>query len=76
MTTKADNGRIYLPKELREKHGEKYRIVDSGDHLLLIPVSDNPLEELREEWEEVDKSVEEMRDEAREMIARDPENDE
>jgi bifunctional DNA-binding transcriptional regulator/antitoxin component of YhaV-PrlF toxin-antitoxin module len=65
VPTKTDNGRVYIPKHLREKYGERYKIVDSGDGLLLVPVPEDPLDALRDEWSDVDTSVEEMRDEAR-----------
>lgn len=65
MVTKTDNGRVYIPKRLREKYGDRYRIVDSGDGLFLVPVPDEPLDALREEWSDVDASVEELREEAR-----------
>ena len=65
MPTKTDNGRVYIPKHLREKYGERYKIVDSGDGLLLVPVPEDPLDALRDEWSDVDTSVKEMRDEAR-----------
>lgn len=68
MTTTADNGRIYLPKEFREKHGERYKMVDLDDRILLIPVSDDPLEELRDEWQDEDKSAEELKQDARETM--------
>jgi len=68
MTTTTDNGRIYLPKEYREKHGDRYKIVDLEDRILLIPVPDNPLEELREEWEDIDKSVEDLKRQARDAM--------
>ena len=65
MPTKTDNGRVYIPKHLREKYGERYRIIDSGDGLLLVPVPEEPLDALRDEWADVDKSVEELREGAR-----------
>ncbi|QGA81047.1 AbrB/MazE/SpoVT family DNA-binding domain-containing protein [Candidatus Nanohalobium constans] len=61
MTTTADNGRVYIPKEMREKFGEKFHIIDRGDKIMLVPVSDDPLEALREEFEGTDKSVEELK---------------
>jgi bifunctional DNA-binding transcriptional regulator/antitoxin component of YhaV-PrlF toxin-antitoxin module len=64
MTTTADNGRIYLSKELREKFGEKFHIVEKGDKIVLVPVSDNPLETLRNEFGDIDKSVKQMKKEA------------
>lgn len=44
MATKADKrGRIYLPKDIREKHGRNYRIVELPSHVALVPVADDPL---------------------------------
>lgn len=68
MTTTTDNGRIYLPKEYREKHGERYKIVDLEDRLLLIPVPKDPLQELREEWGDTEKTVGELKGEARDAL--------
>jgi AbrB family looped-hinge helix DNA binding protein len=62
MTTVANNGRIYLPKDLRERFGDKYHIVEKGDKIVLVPVSEDPLEALRQEFSEVDKSVEELKE--------------
>jgi len=65
VPTKTDNGRVYIPKHLREKYGERYKIVDSGDGLLLVPVPEEPLEDLRDEWSDLEKSVDEMLEGAR-----------
>lgn len=65
------SGRIYLPKEVREGLGESFRAVRSGDGLRLVPVPENPVEDLRERTSEIrdsDKSVEELRREARERL--------
>ena len=64
MTIKAHNGRLYIPKRLREKYGEHFRLVEGKDRLILLPVSENPLEELREEWKDVEASVEELKEKA------------
>ncbi|MFP4175152.1 MAG: AbrB/MazE/SpoVT family DNA-binding domain-containing protein [Halobacteriales archaeon] len=74
MTTTTDNGRIYLPKEYREKHGERYKIVDLGDRLLLVPVPEDPLKELREEWDESEGSAEELKQKARETMTEEAGN--
>jgi len=65
MEVDATDGRIYLPKELREKYGDQFRLVERGEQLVLLPVSDDPLAALREEFADVDKSVEELREDAR-----------
>lgn len=64
MPVSAEDGRIYLPKELREKYGDRFHVVEKGDKIVLVPVSDDPLEALREEFEGVEKSASELKDEA------------
>lgn len=49
MTVTTDErGRLYLSKDLRERYGQTYHIVEYDDHIELIPISDDPLESLRE----------------------------
>lgn len=61
-----ERGRLTLPKEIRERYGERYHIVELHDGIKLVPVADNPLEALRDEFAGVEKSAIELRDEARE----------
>ncbi|KYH24593.1 hypothetical protein HAPAU_35760 [Halalkalicoccus paucihalophilus] len=61
-----ERGRLTLPKEIRERYGEHYHIVELHDGIKLVPVADNPLEALRDEFADVEKSATELRDEARE----------
>jgi len=68
MKIEAEGGRIYLPKETREKHGEKFEMIDRGDKIVLFPIPDDPLEALREEVGETDKSARELVEEAREAM--------
>lgn len=42
-----DRGRIYLPKELREKHGERFRVLDLPHRVVLIPIDEDPLQAVR-----------------------------
>lgn len=58
-------GRLTLPKEIRERYGSQYRIVELHDGIKLIPVDENPLEALRAEFEEVEKSASELRETGR-----------
>lgn len=60
MEVDAEDGRIYLPKELREKFGDRFELIDRGDRLVLLPVADDPLEALREEFAGVEKSADEL----------------
>lgn len=64
-TTLDDRGRLTLPKELRERYGDRYHIVELHDGIKLIPIAEDPLEALREEFADVEKTVEELRAEAR-----------
>lgn len=60
-----DRGRLTLPKELRERYGDHYRVVDLHDGIKLVPVADDPLDALREEFADVDKTAEKLRESAR-----------
>lgn len=42
-----ERGRLYLPKDVRERFGDRYRIVELPSHVALFPVDDNPLEGIR-----------------------------
>jgi bifunctional DNA-binding transcriptional regulator/antitoxin component of YhaV-PrlF toxin-antitoxin module len=64
--TLDDRGRLTLPKEMRERFGDEYRLVELHDGIKLIPISDDPLEALRAEFADVEETAEEMRDRARE----------
>lgn len=71
MEVEATDRQIQLPEELRERYGERFRLVERGDHLLLLPVSDDPLQSLREEFADVDASVLELRADAMESVGDD-----
>ena len=43
-----DRGRIVIPHEIREKHGDPYRVVELDDRVELIPLKDDPIEGLRD----------------------------
>lgn len=64
--TLDDRGRLTLPKEMRERYGDHYHIVELHDGIKLIPVADNPLDALRDEFADVEKTADELREEARE----------
>jgi len=61
-----DRGRLTLPKEVRERYGDRYHVVQLDDGVKLIPVADDPIAALREEFADVEKSAEELRGDARE----------
>ncbi|WP_254863487.1 AbrB/MazE/SpoVT family DNA-binding domain-containing protein [Halovivax gelatinilyticus] len=60
-----DRGRLTLPKEVRERYGEQYHVVQLPDGVKLVPIADDPLCALRDEFADVESSVEELREEAR-----------
>jgi hypothetical protein len=48
MSKSTDHrGRIYLPKDIRERFGDRYRIVELPSHVALFPVDEDPLDGLR-----------------------------
>ena len=65
MEVDASDGRIYLSTELREKFGDRFRLVERDDRIVLLPVADDPLAALREEFADVEASARELRDAAR-----------
>lgn len=73
MSTETDGqGRLYIPKEVREKYGQKYHIVMYDDRIELIPVADDPLAAVRESAGELrDASIEEIREDIEEAAQAD-----
>ena len=67
-----ERGRIYLPKDLRERFGDQYRIVELPTHVALFPVDEDPLEGLREAVGDAFEGTEadELKAEAREAVSR------
>lgn len=64
--TLDERGRLTLPKKVREQYGDRYYIVDIPDGIKLVPVADDPLAALRDEFADVTKTAEDLRTEARE----------
>lgn len=75
-TETDDRGRLYLSKDVRERYGEKFHVVEYSDHIELIPIDDDPLEGLRDAVGDAfhGKSVEELRTEARELAKQEAED--
>ena len=67
-----ERGRIYLPKDVRERFGDQYRIVELPNHVALVPVDEDPLEGLRaavgDAFEGAD--ADELKADVREAISR------
>lgn len=43
-----DRGRLYLPKSIRDKHGERFRVLDLTDRVVLIPIDEDPLQAVQD----------------------------
>ena len=55
-------GRLYLKEALRHRYGNRFLVVEAVDEVLLLPVSDDPLEDLEQLGKELpDISVKEIR---------------
>ncbi|WP_247730475.1 AbrB/MazE/SpoVT family DNA-binding domain-containing protein [Halovivax limisalsi] len=67
-----ERGRIYLPKDVRERFGDQYRIVELPSHVALFPVDEDPMEGLRAAVGDAfaEGETEELKADAREAIAR------
>ena len=68
MEVSADDVRVYIPKETRDRMGTEFELIDRGDKIILLPVPENPLEELQEEWSDVNKSAKELKQQALEEV--------
>lgn len=72
-----ERGRIYLPKDVRSRFGERYRIVELPSHVALFPVDDDPLEGLREAVGDAFEGIDadELKEEARRAISEEVETE-
>jgi bifunctional DNA-binding transcriptional regulator/antitoxin component of YhaV-PrlF toxin-antitoxin module len=68
-----ERGRIYLPKDIRERFGDQYRIVELPSHVALFPVDEDPLEGVRAAVGDAfaETAADTLKTDAREAIARD-----
>ena len=71
QVTLDERGRFTMPKSLRERYGEHYHVVELDEEVRLIPYSEDPLTALREEFNDVEESAEDLRDEARKAALED-----
>jgi bifunctional DNA-binding transcriptional regulator/antitoxin component of YhaV-PrlF toxin-antitoxin module len=42
-----ERGRVTIPKEIRDRYGEKFRLVELDSGIKLVPIPDDPREALR-----------------------------
>lgn len=77
-TAEADErGRIVIPHEIRERHGDRYRVVELDDRVELIPLKSDPIEGLRDAVGDAfdDASIAEIKREARDAAREDAVDD-
>lgn len=43
-----ERGRITIPKDIRERFGERYRLIELQDGVKLFPIPDDPVAALRD----------------------------
>lgn len=67
-TTLDDHGRLTLPADLRDRYGDHYYIVDLNGSIKLIPIAEDPLDGLRDEFAGVTRSASDLREEARDAM--------
>ncbi len=67
-----ERGRIYLPKDIRERFGDQYRIVELPSHVALFPVDEDPVDGLRAAVGDAfaETAIDEMKTDVRESIAQ------
>ncbi|WP_372911737.1 AbrB/MazE/SpoVT family DNA-binding domain-containing protein [Salinigranum sp.] len=72
-----ERGRLYLPKDVRDRFGEKYRIVELPSHVALFPVDDDPLEGLREAVGDTFEGTDadELKEQARQAVSEEVETE-
>jgi bifunctional DNA-binding transcriptional regulator/antitoxin component of YhaV-PrlF toxin-antitoxin module len=67
-----ERGRIYLPKGVRERFGERYRIVELPSHVALFPVDEDSLAGVRQAVGDAfdGTTADALKSQARDAIAR------
>lgn len=68
-----ERGRLYLPKGVRDRFGDRFRIVELPTHVALFPVDDDPVEGLQDAVGDAfaDADPDDLTAAARERIASD-----
>lgn len=78
MTIQTDSqGRLYLSSDLRKQYGERFHVVEYEDRLELIPIDDDPLQAVRDEFGGAleGESTEELREQALQRAKQEAEED-
>lgn len=70
-----ERGRVTIPKKVRERYGEEFRLVELDSGIKLVPIPEDPLAKLREAASDelreasLDDLEEAAREEAREQAS-------
>lgn len=74
MHVEVEDRELPLPREVLDRYGTQYELLERDGRLLLLPVAEEPLAALREEFADVDESSVELAadviDEASEQAER------
>ena len=67
-----DRGRLLLAKEIRERYGDEFAVVEAPHELVLLPIPKDPLKALRAEGKKLPKgmSVHKLRKKARQLALK------
>lgn len=67
-----ERGRLYLPKKLRDRFGDRFRIVELPTHIGLFPVDEDPLSGIQGAVGDAfqDMDIEEMESKSRQRIVQ------
>lgn len=70
-----DQGRLYIPKRIRDRYGDRFRIAELRSGIKLIPVCEDPVQGLRDAMPGIQgtflRTLREDADEAARTEARD-----
>lgn len=47
-TTVDEQGRIRLPEKVRDRHGDRYQVVELPSYVALLPIDDDPVAGLQD----------------------------
>jgi bifunctional DNA-binding transcriptional regulator/antitoxin component of YhaV-PrlF toxin-antitoxin module len=59
-------GRVYIPKQMHESQGERFRIFELENSIKLVPVAEDPVEGLRDAIDADDIDLDELGEEVAE----------
>ena len=72
-----EHGRIYLPKDVRDRFGGRYRIVELPSHVALFSLDEDPLKGIRAAVGDAfdGQEADQLKENARQRIAQEAQED-